>query len=195
MSYVMREHPAHPFATNASMARVTITLPARGQFEMVPAPYYYICIEAKDEATKTDPFATTTRCFKVLIQLAPRWVGECPSVTPATIGMGSVTPKTCALQALQKSTKIGVGQRFKGFIYFEDLNRDGTVGCSMCDGVDLAIMADPGLPNGATLEAGKGGPDDRCGRTTRQVARQPLPLSASSSNPSLRACPVRLDQC
>ena len=43
----------------------------------------------------------TPSCYKVLIQLPPRYVPSCPSVTPASIVMQSANPTSCALSALQ----------------------------------------------------------------------------------------------
>ena len=137
-------------------------LPFKGEFETVPAPYYYLCIEAQDRdgGPGFDPSVTPyeVRCFKVLIQLPPRPVFSCPSFKPASISMSPVSEK-CALNALQMHTKIGVGQTLKGWAYFEDLNRDGTAACNMCDQIQMSVLADPGLPNGATLKAVTGGPD------------------------------------
>lgn len=151
--------------TNRSMFNAEFTLPLRGEFEDVPGPLFYLCLEARD--AKDTPGRNPTeepndvRCYKVLIQLPPRYVATCPSITPP-IQMQAANPLTCALNGLQRHTTVGVGQLLQAYVYFEDLNRDGTASCAHCDDVEIAVLSDPGLPNRASLKASTGGPQFRC---------------------------------
>lgn len=161
----MSRMPDYSHFSNRSVIHSTMTAAPLGdlaEFVNVPAPLYRMCFEArdlKDSASRNvllEPYQF--RCFKILIQLAPRYVAACPSFIPKPIVMRSTTPTTCALQALQPYTKVAVGQKLKAWIYFEDLNRDGTDTCAFCDTIEMAVLSDPGLPNGATLHTVEGGP-------------------------------------
>ena len=159
--------PGSPDFTNRSIINVNFTLPLRGDFESVPNPYFYLCLTARDAKDTLGRNPTEEpydmRCYKVIIQLPPRYVATCPSITPPSIEMRAANPDTCALGGLQPHTKVGVGQRLKAWIYFEDLNRDGTDSCVDCDDVEIAVLSDPGLPNDASMAAWTGGPNaPRC---------------------------------
>jgi len=163
MNFEMSRMPGSPDFTNRSIINVNFTLPLRGDFESVPNPYFYLCLTARDAKDtlgrnpSEEPY--DMRCYKVIIQLPPRYVATCPSITPPSIEMRAANPTTCALGGLQPHTKVGVGQRLKAWIYFEDLNRDGTDSCIDCDDVEIAVLSDPGLPNDASMAAWTGGPN------------------------------------
>ena len=113
----------HPTLTNRSVVHLSFTAAASGDFENVPAPMYYICVEARDakdslERNSVDePY--NRLCLKILIQLPPRYVKSCPSPSPLSIDIKSGDPLNCGRKALQPHTKLAVGQHLKAWIYFE----------------------------------------------------------------------------
>ena len=113
-----------------------------------------------------------TRCWTIIFNIKPR-ISLCPTqgwLLPWNTGV-SLRPDTtkCGNFSLFHPTslfnpttgqdsviQVAVGQDFKSYVYFEDVNRDLTQNCSFCDDVKISVVSDPGLPATATLGPVKG---------------------------------------
>ncbi|EKX39310.1 hypothetical protein GUITHDRAFT_114512 [Guillardia theta CCMP2712] len=121
----------------------------------VPMPYWYVCLEILDGSQ-----SSAESCFKFHIPVKPRNVQNCTLRGNGPLyRRNPMSNSTCAMHALQSSSKVGVGQKFEAFAYFEDLTSDGTEACALCDRLTISTRSDPGLPNNLLLDQTFGGPD------------------------------------
>ena len=133
-------------------------------------PYRRICITAKSMAN--DPGATIGNwakyCYRIYVRLRPKLFNICPdpwaaAAAAAAAGLPPPAPPAprpipCPARALQALTVIGAGQLVDGWVYYISPMRDGTAACAFCDRVDIAVLSDPGIPNGASVGPITGGP-------------------------------------
>ena len=133
-------------------------------------PYRRICITAK--ANGSDPGNTNgnwnKNCYRVYVRLPPKLTNTCPNpwvAAAAAAAAGLPAPASpppllvpCPQRALQALSVVGAGQAVSGRIYYLTPMSDGTPQCTYCDRVQIAVLSDPGIPNGAAVGPLAGGP-------------------------------------
>jgi len=149
-------------AQNALLFEYQVTDLDTSDFAMVPNPFREICIEAQDGGE--DPAeGWNRRCYRVFILSGPRFDPGCPYEplqSPEHPDGQPVFVDYCPKRAMRLRSTVAIGQHFEGNIYFYDPNHDGTQECAGCRNISISLLADPGLPNGATMRETVGGPRD-----------------------------------
>ena len=136
----------------------------------IPNPQRIICLTWKgmvgsDEDHIRDAGVETTRCWSIIFNVKPK-LSVCGDPEEAST-LGPIKQNCSKLSLFQTDFSDGrngdgtqlsvpVGQDFMSYVYFEDGNRDLTSNCTMCDTVEISVIADPGLPNKARLDSTKG---------------------------------------
>jgi hypothetical protein len=165
----------------------------------IPNPQRIICLTWRGmigsyvDKWRDDGNLEKTRCWTIIFNIKPR-LSLCPTqgwILPWTQGVSLVPDTTkCANLSLFHPTtgpdsviQVAVGQDFKSYVYFEDVNRDMTQNCSFCDDVKISVVSDPGLPATATLGPVKG-PRDQNSAIDAPSREVPVFISGQQSTVS-----------
>ena len=136
--------------TNQTLVNYTVTEKADSTLLYTAMPYRRVCFSAQTSTS------TIVICYRIYINLKPAPVTDCSYTS--SLNYYAQVGYSCPYKPLQTTTTIAVGQTFEAFIYFQDLNRVGLPSDPYADRVQIALLSDPGLPNGATLDVTRGGP-------------------------------------
>ncbi len=184
--------------TNRTRVNVSIMDPISDapSLQYFSFPYRRICLTARTNGN--DPGVTNSNwakfCYRIYVRLSPVVANACPdpwaaAATAAAAGLPppvSPSPRLvpCPYRALQELTVVGAGQVVEGWIYYLSPMRDGTPQCAYCDRVEIAVLSDPGIPNGAAVGPNTGGPSDPLSPPDRtNMVRLSRPGDPDPSNP------------
>ena len=156
--------------TNRTRLTVQFKEDASLLYTNISNPQRIVCLTWKGMLGSTkhaEGEVESTRCWSIIFNVKPtlsvcRDQVDLPPVK-SMCGKWSLF-KTDGFSDDQKNgdkseISIAVGQDLMSYIYFEDGNRDLTSNCTVCDKVKISVLANPGLPNNAILDATKGPSD------------------------------------
>uniref|UniRef100_A0A7S0E3F6 LysM domain-containing protein n=1 Tax=Hanusia phi TaxID=3032 RepID=A0A7S0E3F6_9CRYP len=152
----------NPPQSNRSNILLSLEFNRTSRMDIVPMPHWYVCLQVLDGSQ-----SQAQSCFKFHVPVKPRIAQNCKLQGNGLFQRNPMSDTRCALNALQSSSKIGVGQSFEAFAYFEDLTSDGTETCALCDRLTITVRSDPGLPNNLLLGPSYGGPESTHWPSTR----------------------------
>ena len=143
--------------TNRSSIDFSMKLQPSGSFETFPSPLVHVCFQARDGLSKTSSF-----CFNVYLLVPPKPIlnnSQCVQLfNSSTWSFEPYQQLVCLIAPLNELSAVGLGQTLERNIYFS---------CALSyASVNVAVLSNPGLPNGFTIAGMYGGPSDSTNPTS-----------------------------